>query len=104
MQGKRKGVATRVRDECPAAVDCGRKIPLVRNAIDITREIAQLINFSPKRSHLFNEKLAQEEHGVSLKPLCPTRWTARTVAIEAILKDYSVLMDTLEEVSERVWF
>ena len=114
MQGKRKGVATRVRDECPAAVpvhcfahslnlclqDCGRKIPLVRNAIDITREIAQLINFSPKRSHLFNEKLAQEEHGVSLKLLCPTRWTARTVAIEAILKDYSVLMDTLEEVSE----
>ena len=72
----------------------------MRNAIDITREIAKLINFSPKRSHLFNEKLAQEEHGVSLKPLCPTRWTVRTVAIEAILKDYSVLMDTLEEVSE----
>ena len=33
--------------------------------------------------------------GVSLKPLTTTRWTARTSAIDAILKDYSVLMETI---------
>ena len=33
--------------------------------------------------------------GVSLKPLSTTRWTARTAAIDAILKDYSVLMETI---------
>lgn len=35
---------------------------------------------------------------VSLKPLSQTRWTARTAAIEAILKDYEVLLETLEEI------
>lgn len=35
---------------------------------------------------------------MSLKPLSTTRWTARTAAIDAILKDYTVLVETLEEV------
>ena len=35
---------------------------------------------------------------MSLKLLCPTRWTARTVAINAILKDYNVLLEVLEEI------
>ena len=48
---------------------------------------------------MFNEKLAQSEcTGVSLKPLCTTRWTARTAAIEAVLKDYSILMDAMQEI------
>ena len=38
------------------------------------------------------------ESGVSLKLLCPTRWTAQTVAINAILKDYNVLLEVLEEI------
>ena len=33
-----------------------------------------------------------------MKPLCPTRWTVRTAAIDAILKDYVVLMETLEDI------
>ena len=66
------------------------------------REISKLINLSPKRSHLFNEKLVQSDHpgGVSIKPLCPTRWTARTAAIEAVLKDYSILMEVMGEIHD----
>ena len=80
--------------------DAGRQFPFIRNALDTVREIAKLIKFSPKWSHLFSEKLAQPESTrVSIKPLCPTRWTARTGAIEAILKDYSLLMETLEEIN-----
>ena len=33
---------------------------------------------------------------MSIKP--PTRWTVRAVAIDAILRHYEVLMDTIEEV------
>jgi len=113
MQGKRKGVATQIKHENPAALsvhcfahclnlclqDAGRQIALLRDALDIGREIAKLIRLSPKRSHLFSEKLLQSEHtGVSIKPLCPTRWTARTTSIEAILKDYSILMEVMDEV------
>lgn len=107
-QGKRNGVATKIKEKVPAALpvhcfahslnlclqDAGRKLEFLPNALDTTKEIAKLIKFSPKRSHLFSEKLAQPDStGVSIKPLCPTRWTARTGAIEAVLKDYSVLIN-----------
>ena len=36
----------------------------------------------------------------SLKPLCPTRWTVRTGAIDAVLKNYLVIQQTLEEIRE----
>ena len=114
MQGKRNGLVTKIKNEVPAALsvhcfthclnlclqDARRQLPFIRDALDTVREIAKLIKFSPKRSHLFSEKLAQPEStGVSIKPPCPTRWTARTGAIEAVLKDYSLLMETLEEIN-----
>ena len=114
MQGKRTGVATQIRNDNSAALpvhcfahslnlclqDAGRKISLLRNALETVREISKLINLSPKRSHLLNEKLKQCEYsgGVSIKPLCPTRWTARTAALEAAIKDYSILIDVMEEI------
>ena len=58
----------------------------------------QRSKYSPKRLHLFSEKTSTETTGVWLKPLCPTRWTARTVALEAVLKDYSILLQVLEEI------
>jgi len=79
----------------------GRKLPFIRDALDLVREIAKLIAFSPKRAHLLSQNLSQSDtQGVNIKPLCPTRWTARTGAIGAILTDYPVLMDTLDEVQQ----
>lgn len=115
MQGKRNGLATKIRTEVPAALpvhclahclnlclqDAGRKLPFLRDALEVVREIIKLIRFSPKRAHLFSDKLAESENpGVTLKPLCPTRWTARTGAIGAVLSDYSILMETLDEVHQ----
>ena len=62
MQGVRRGVATQIRKDCPAALpvhcfghclnlclqDVGRQIPQIRDALDIVREIGNLIRFSPK--------------------------------------------------------
>ena len=77
----------------------GRQIVCIRDALDTVKEIGKLILFSPKRSHLFSSKLQQAcDDTVSLKLFCPTRWTARTSAINAILKDYGVLLQTLEEI------
>ena len=70
----------------------GRKLVLLRDAT--VQEIAKLIIFSPKRSSRFNEEtLVQSEAGhtgISVQLLCPTRWTARWTAIDAVLKDYTV--------------
>ena len=55
----------------------------------------------PKRKTLFSEKL--HDHSVScnssgLKPLCPTRWTVRAEAIDAVIKQYTIIIETLDEV------
>lgn len=34
---------------------------------------------------------------MTIKVLCATRWTARTGVISAVITDYEILMDTLEE-------
>ena len=114
MQGKRNGLATKIRNEVPAALpvhclahclnlclqDAGRNLPLLRDALDAVKQIVRLIKNSPKRAHLLAEKLAQSEvSGITLKPLCPTRWTVRTGAIGAVLTDYTV-METLQEVHQ----
>ena len=87
MQGVRSGVATRLRAEEPAAIpvhclahslnlclqDAGRKITLIRDSVDVVKEIVKLVNFSSKRKSLFSSKVAQldeeeqEGHG-TIKP------------------------------------
>ena len=113
MQGKRKGLSTMILKENPAAVpvhcfahcmnlclqEVGRQISPLRNALDVVRETSRLIAFSPKRSHLFSTKLIESPSAVSIKPFCPTRWTARTTAIEAVLKDYAILIHVMEEIN-----
>ena len=37
--------------------------------------------------------------GTSLRPLCPTRWTVRTAAIESVLRNYPALLEALETIS-----
>ena len=76
---------------------CWTKVCL-RNALEICKRIINLIRFSPKGLHLFSSILQASSSGVALKPQCSTRWTARTGAIDAILKDYALLMDTMEEI------
>ena len=96
MQGKRKGLATLIRNDVPAALpvhyiahslnlclqDAGQQVQLLRDAIDIVRQIEGLIHYSPKRAHLFNEKSDGPKCGI--KP--PSRWTVRTEAIYAVIK------------------
>ena len=108
MQGRRTGVATRIRSEQPASAplhccahslnfclqDTGHQLVCIRDALEICGEV---IRFYPKRLHPFSN-LTTSCGGVSLKPLSTTRWTVRTVVIDAILKDYPVLMETMEEI------
>ncbi len=115
MQGKRKGLAKLVRNEVPAALpvhclahslnlclqDAGRQVQLLRDTIDLIREIVKLINYSPKRKHLFSEKLLESETSVKgIQPLCPTRWTVRTGAIGAVISQYSIILETMDEIHQ----
>uniref|UniRef100_A0A1X7UDD7 Uncharacterized protein n=1 Tax=Amphimedon queenslandica TaxID=400682 RepID=A0A1X7UDD7_AMPQE len=79
---------------------CKSEISLYQRYLITVREISNLIRYSPKRLHLFSNKLDNSDEGVTLKPLCPTRWTAKTAGLEAVLKDYEVLTETQEEIDE----
>ena len=61
------------------------------------------ISFSSKHSSLLECLKSQLSLDTpTIKLLCPTRWTERTAAIEAILANYNFLCKLLVEVNERV--
>ena len=86
MHGKRKGLATFIKNEVPAALpvhclahsltlclqDVARKVDL-QDITDIVREIVGLMKYSPRRTHLLNETFLQSDVPMcGIKPLCPT--------------------------------
>lgn len=65
-------------------------------------EAIQLIKLSPKRQVMFESIQKQEEPRpvtVGIRTLCPTRWTVRTGAMQAIITNYKTLEVTMEEAS-----
>lgn len=112
FQGHISGVAKRIQDEVPSAVpvhclahctnlalqDVSRKSHAVRDALDFSLELVQLIKYSPKRQVLFEEMKKDFPGNPGLKPLCPTRWTVRTGSMTSIVENYDPLVETLTEV------
>ena len=87
--------------------DVTQKCELLRNFMDFIFQLVQLIRFSPKRLNLFESvrkdiSVSEGESGLSpsLRPLCLTRWTVCHSAIASILKNYKILMTTLEIVRQ----
>jgi len=66
MQGIRSGIATRIQTETPAVLpvhslahslnlclqDAGKQMQVLRDTLDVAKEVSQLDKFSPKCSHL----------------------------------------------------
>ena len=115
MSGHINGVAAQIQRVEPSAIfvhclahctnlclqEVGKQILCVREALDLVMELSQLIRYSPKRLTLFESLMAQVSPGApSLKPLCPTRWTVQTRAINAVLTNYRLLQETLEIIKE----
>ena len=81
--------------------EVSRKIKAIRDSLDVSLEIVNLIKRSPKRQQLLEEiKIDFPDVHQSLKPLCPTRWTVRATAFKAILSNYAALQSTLEIVGQ----
>ena len=115
MMGQLQGVATLLEKEQPSAIrvhclahclnlclqDVTKKSQPIRNALDVTTELSKLILYSPKRSLIleeFRKELSPEGSGI--RPLCPTRWTVCTGAIDAVLRNYPAIIEALATISE----
>ena len=115
MAGKLTGVGKRILNDYPKAhfvhcmahslnlciQDVGSNCTCIREALSVTSELAKVIRASPKRLALF-EKIQLEiaPGSPKLKPLCPTRWTVRTEAINSVIKNFSVISSELEQLSQ----
>ena len=85
--------------------DTTRKCWLVRDALNVTMELSKLIVNSPKCFHVFKQcKQDLATGGAGFRPLCPTRWTIQTGALDTVLKDYAVLLQTLSEISQEATY
>ena len=71
----------------------------MRNTLDIIQELSNLIKFSPKRKALL-EKIRCNFNvgGVTLRPLRPTRWTAKAKSFHSVLHNYEALLETLDSI------
>ena len=116
MSGHVSGVAKQIEQEVPTVIfvhclahsynlclkSLASRSACVHDSLDLVMGLSQLIHFSPKQSSLFQTLQLQMSPGApSIKPLCPTRWTVRTKAIDSVLKNYSVLQNELEIVQQQ---
>ena len=117
MTGAKKGVAKQIQDVEKRAVfihcyghalnlACGDAIKgckVLKSALETTREITKLVEFSPKREVLFKEKkqeVAPDTPGIQL--LCPTRWTVCGDSLGSVVSNYAILQDTFEQSKDEV--
>lgn len=114
MSGESKGVQALLREKQPLAlyVHCGphcvnlvtqtacSSSPVVSDALNLVHKLGTLYHQSGKYKTIFKE-IAQSEAGsfITLKPLCPTRWLVRLVAIQAVVGQYEKVLLSLEEMA-----
>ena len=116
MAGHLNGVAARILKEASKAhyvhclahslnlclQDCTSACPVIKESLLIVTELSTLVRASPKRLALFKNIQHQSSfhaQAPNIKPLCPTRWTVRTGAINSVLQNYDTLCETLDEIS-----
>ena len=70
----------------------------IKEGLNFAMDMIQLIKLSPKRECVLENVQRQQESsgGSKIKSLCPTRWTARTGAMQAIINNYVALRETME--------
>ena len=116
MAGHLTGVAVQILRMEPKAIpmhclahslnlslqDCAAQSKPIREGLSAAKELHNLIKLSPKHLAIFQhlQKESSSPSSPSIKPLCPTRWTVRTAAVDSVLKNYLVLLEALEKISE----
>lgn len=120
MAGKFSGVQARIKEIVPSAeyVHCyahclnlsvvkSCQLPLIRNMMDVVKEISYAFSYSAKRTGRFKTYLegADDETTEALegrkkiKTLCETRWSSRADALHMFKDAYQLIIDTLGDLA-----
>lgn len=103
MAGHLTGVAVQIlrMDPKGISIHCLAQSKPIQEGLSAANELHNLIKLSSKRLVIFQhlQKESSSPSLPSIKPLCPTRWTVRTSAVDSVLRNL-VLMEALEKISE----
>ena len=114
MSGRERGAQAILRETQPAAlfVHCGAHCtnlvardscdasPVVKSALACVNELGCLFSESGKlRQRYVTVCIDADVTSQKLRPLCPTRWTVRLAAVDAVLDRYDEITTTLEELA-----
>lgn len=108
MSGKFSGVQSYIKQHQPLAMyvhcyahnlnlvlqETCREVPVMRDCLEYLHRAAILMGRSAKR------KAILDSLSISIKTLCPTRWTVRAEAVNTALSNYEQILDALLEVAE----
>ena len=101
-----------------AMSDSAKTVSLMQIALDVVHQLVPFIRNSCKRTDLFHDvqqesseqfsavadtftspsSTIQRSPSISLRPLCPTRWTVTASAINSVVCNYEHLMQTLDRI------
>ena len=108
MAGSKTGVATQIKainGKCLythcyghalnlAVADSIKSVECLKGVFEVAREICKLVKKSPKRNvKLDGMKEENQNESKGIHECCPTRWTVRGEALDAILNNYHELMN-----------
>ena len=86
-----------------------KPITLLRDILDLTREVINFIKASPKRCRMVQDLQSKEHFHASLeekpsglRPLCPTRFTVRYQSLQSLDKNFELLDSALDEISSEM--
>lgn len=113
MSGVYSGVQARIAEKEPLAryVHCAahslnlalndsvKNVPGVRQFYDTVETLYNFFGHSIKRWALLSELMTPESRGITLKRLCPTRWSSRHDALVALKHRYGDIMKALSKIS-----
>lgn len=73
----------------------------MQNALDWIHDLGTFSGQSGKLKDKFKAIVAAKGEGpsLSIKPLCPTRWSVRSPAISAVLSQYGMFLNALYEMA-----
>ena len=113
MAGRDNGVAARIRQQEKRAVfvhcsahsmnlavqEAAASTPMIRDCLSLVHDLVLFFRNSPTRTRVLQGVPSGECGITTLKPLCPTRWSVRAVSVSSVLRNYSVIMEALEEIA-----
>jgi len=83
-----------------------KQITLLRDILDLTREVINFIKASPKRCRMVQDLQSKEHFHASpeekpsgLRPVCPTRFTVHYQSLQSLDNNFELLDSALDEIS-----